>query len=123
MDKGLFNRLEGELEARERSEGLTMSDLLELPEPLGRLLNWLMREGQATFADVTAFLGGDEAHTRAVLAGLRDRGFLREIEIHGLTQYRVRLALKRGRALPSDLWQALAEKIEGEEERPEMLSL
>lgn len=106
------------MEAPERSQGLKMPDLLELPEPLSSLLNWLMRKGQATFADVTAFLGGDEVHTRAVLAGLRDRGFVREIEIHGLTQYRVRLAPKRGRALPSDLWQALAEKTESEEERP-----
>jgi hypothetical protein len=118
LDKGLFNRLEGELEARERSEGLKMSDLLELPEPLSSLLNWMMRKGQATLADVTVFLGEDEVHTRAILAGLRDRGFVREIEIHGLTQYCVRLAPKRGRALPSNLWQALAERIESEEERP-----
>ncbi len=117
MEKGLFNRLQGELEAREQSEGLKMSDLLELSEPLSGLLNWMMRRGQVTFADVTAFLGEDEARTRTILAALRDKGFVREIEIRGLTQYRVRLAPKRGRALPSNLWQALAEKIENEEER------
>ena len=118
MDEGLFNRLQGESEARERSEGLKMSDLLDLPEPLSRLLNWMMRQGHVTLADVTAFLGEDEAHTRAILTGLCDKGFVREVEIHGLTQYGVRLAPRRGRALPSNLWQGLAEKIENEEERP-----
>lgn len=116
MDKGLFDRLQGELEARERSPGLSMSDLLTLPEPLSSLLNWMIRQGPAAFADIVAFLGEDEAHARLVLADLLDKGFIREFEIHGVTQYRVRLAPKRGRALPANLWQALSDKVEGEEE-------
>lgn len=46
MDKGLFNRLQGELEAREKSPGLNMSDLLALPEPQSGLLRWMVRKGQ-----------------------------------------------------------------------------
>lgn len=116
MDNGLFDRLQGELEARERSPGLSMSDLLTLPEPLGGLLNWMIRRGSAAFADVVAFLGQDEARARTVLADLLDRGLIRELEIRGVIQYRVRLAPKRGRALPANLWQALSDKVEGEEE-------
>jgi hypothetical protein len=93
-----------------------MSDLLELPEPLSGMLKWMMRQGQVTSADVGAFLGQDKERTRAVLADLCEKGFVREIEIRGVTQYRVRLAPKRGRALPSNLWQALDERVEGEEE-------
>ena len=40
---------------------------------------------------------------RTILAGLRNRGFAHEIDTHGLTQYRVRLAPKRGRAQPLNL--------------------
>ena len=93
-----------------------MSDLLTLPEPLSGLLKWMMRKGQVSLTGVGAFLGQDEERTRAVLADLCEKGFVREIEIRGVTQYRVRLAPKRGRALPANLWQALSDKVEGEEE-------
>ena len=116
MGRGLFDRVEGELAARKKSPGLSMSDLLTLPEPLGGLLKWMTRQGAATFADVVAFLGEDEARARRVLADLLDKGWIRELEIRGVTQYRVRLAPKRGRALPANLWQALSDKVESEEE-------
>ncbi len=118
MGKGLFNRLQGELEAREKSPGLQMSDLLVLPEPESSLLNWMIRRGQVTFSDLTAFLGQDEAHTRTILDALCNKGYVREIELHGATQYRVRLAPKRGRTLSSDLWQALDDKVEHGKEDP-----
>ena len=51
-----------------------------------------------------------------LLADLLDKGWIRELEIRGVTQYRVRLAPKRGRALPANLWQALSDKVESEEE-------
>ncbi|MBN1140097.1 MAG: hypothetical protein JXM73_26240 [Anaerolineae bacterium] len=116
MGRGLFDRLDGELAAREKSPGLSMADLLTLPEPLSGLLKWLMRQRTAAFADVAAFLGGDEAQARLALADLLDKGLIRELEMRGATQYRVRLAPKRGRALPANLWQALSDKVEGEEE-------
>jgi len=51
-----------------------------------------------------------------VLADLLDKGMIRELEMRGARQYAVRLAPKKGRALPGNLWQALSDKIEGEEE-------
>lgn len=118
MGRGLFNRLEGELAARDKSPGLSMADLLTLPEPQSGLLKWMIRQEAAAFADVVAFLGGDEAQARLVLADLVEKGMIRELEIRGVTQYRVRLAPKRGRALPANLWQALTDKVEEEEGRP-----
>lgn len=119
MDKGLFNRVQGELKAREQSPGLRMSDLLAMPEPECSLLNWMIRQRQVELSDVTAFLGQDETHTRTILADLRNEGYIREIEIRGVTTYRVRLAPKRGGALPANLWEALDDKVErGEEDRP-----
>jgi len=57
MGKGLFDRLQGELEAREKLPGLVVSDLLTLPEALRDLLNWMIRHDQVALADVTDFLG------------------------------------------------------------------
>ena len=116
MAQGIFDRVRGELAAREKSPGLTMSDLLTLPEPQSGLLTWMLRQEAVAFGEVMAFLGGDEAHARRVLADLLDQGLIRELEMRGVTQYRVRLAPKRGRALPSNLWQALNDKVEGKEE-------
>lgn len=117
MGKGLFNRLQGELEAREQSPGLRMSDLLTLPEPASGLLNWMIRQGQVGLADVTAFLRRDEDCARTILVDLRDKGYVREIEMRGVVQYRVRLAPKRGKTMPANLWKALEDKAEQEEEK------
>ncbi len=116
MGGGLFDRLDNELTAREKSPGLNMADLLTMPEPQSGLLKWMTRQRAAPYAEVVAFLGGDEEQARLVLADLVDKGLVREIEIHGVKQYSVRLAPKKGRKLPGNLWQALSDKVEGEEE-------
>ena len=119
MVRGIFDRLDGELVARERPPGLHMSDLLTMPDLQSGLLKWMIRHRAAAFSDVAAFLGGDEADTHRVLADLIDRGLILELEIRGALEYRVRLAPKRGRALPENLWQALSAKVRGEgEDRP-----
>ena len=117
MSKGLFSRLEGELQAREKSPGLLMSDLLAMADPECGLLNWMIRQGQVALPEVMAFLGQGEDRTRSVLTGLRDKGYVREIEIHGMMSYRVRLAPKRGKTMPANLWAALDGKVEREEGR------
>lgn len=116
MDKGLFNRLQGELEAREKSPGLQVADLLVLPESESSLLNWMIRKGQVEFAEVIDFLGQNESCTRMLLSDLCNRGYVRVVEIRGVTAYRVRLAPRRGRALPSNLWAALDDKVGQKEE-------
>ena len=117
MDKGLYNRLQGELEAREKTPGLSMADLLALPEPQCNLLGWIVRKGQVGLEDVAAFLKQDLADTRALLADLLAQGFVREIEMRGVKGYRVRLAPRRGHELPANLWQALNDKVQDEEAR------
>jgi hypothetical protein len=112
LSKGLFNRLEGELEAREQSLGLKMADLLTLPDELSCLLNWMIRQGQVSLADTAAFLNQDETSARNLLAEVLGRGYVREIELREGTFYRVRLAPKPGRTLPANLWQALDDKCE-----------
>ncbi len=113
---GLYNRLQGELDAREKSPGLRLSDLLALADPVSGLLNWMIRQDQVGLAEVAAFLSQDEECARTVLADLSRQGFVREIEMRGTTTYRVRLAPKRGKTLPSNLWQALEDKVETDEE-------
>jgi hypothetical protein len=112
MSKGLFDRLEQELEARQKAAGLSMADLLELPESLRALVNWMMRQQTVSLAQAAAHLGQDETAGGATLATLIDKGFVRELKLHGETCYRVRLAPKRKRDVPLDVWRALDDKLE-----------
>jgi hypothetical protein len=115
MPKGLFGRVQDELEAREKTPGLSMADVLDLPDTLRQLVNWMMREDQVGLPQVMAHLGQDATAARATLATLVDKGFVREMQIHGETRYRVRIAPRRRRAVPLNIWQALDEKIEKEQ--------
>jgi hypothetical protein len=116
MSRGIFHSLEGELAAREKSPGLSMSDLLALPDPLDRLCTWMLRQRQVSLADVVEFLEGDEPLAQKSIEDLLDQGFVREVAMGETTSYRVRLAPKQKRELPLDIWQALSDKVEGEEE-------
>ena len=51
---GLFDRLQGELEAQEKAAGLSIADVLELPDQLRQLVNWMMREGDVSLSGATA---------------------------------------------------------------------
>lgn len=115
MGRGLFDRLERELATRERSPGLSMSDVLLLPEPLDRLTMWMLRQRQVSIEDVVEFLKQDEQRVQQCLGKLLERGFIRKVTIGETTTYQVRLAPRRKRQLPLDLWQALEDKVEKKE--------
>jgi hypothetical protein len=108
----LFDRLQGELIAREKSPGLSLDDVMALPDPLDRLSMWMMRRRQVSLGDVTGFLEQDEQRARQCLDYLLDQGFIREVVIGEAMVYKVRLAPTRKRKIPLDLWQALLEKVE-----------
>ena len=109
---GLFDRLQAELNAQKKAEGLSMSDVLMLPDPLPRMVRYMLRERDVTLADMVAFLDGDESRTSHLLSTLVEKGFVREMVVQGETHYRVRLANKRGAAPQSSIWQSLDKKIE-----------
>ena len=112
MGSGLFGRVEQELGAREKSPGLNMSDVITLPNPLRRLINWMIRERQVELTAAAAYMGQDEAAVHSMLAEMVDRGEVVEFDLRGQTFFRVRLAPKRGREIPLDIWQSLDEKCE-----------
>ena len=56
MGSGLFGRLEQELDAREKTPGLSMGDIISLPDGLRRLVNWMIRERQVEAEAAAAFI-------------------------------------------------------------------
>jgi amino acid permease/predicted transcriptional regulator len=83
--------------------GLRMADVLALPDDMRRIVNWMVRRGEVSLAEVAAFTGQDERAAHAMLDALAKQGFVRERQ----GKYQVHFALRRGRQLPLDIWQAL----------------
>lgn len=110
MGSGLFGRLQQELAAREKTMGVTMTDILALPPVERQLLNWLIRTGDVNASAVAAQVG-DKAQAQRLLAGFIARGFVREYTSDGTLYYQVRLAPRRQRNLPANIWQALTDKL------------
>jgi hypothetical protein len=112
MGKGLFGRLQAEVTVREKNPGLDMGNILDLPDDEREVITWILRENSVDLAQMTVHLGRDEAHARARLDSLVEQGYVREIDIKGTVQYRVRLKPKRKVNMPSNLWAALEGKTD-----------
>lgn len=82
--------------------GLTLVTIRDLPEPQRRLVNWMLRQDGVTLAQAARHFEQPEATIAELLAALVARGFVQQSGA-GHPLYRVRLASKRGRALPEPL--------------------
>ncbi|MBU0496044.1 MAG: hypothetical protein KKA73_05790 [Chloroflexi bacterium] len=108
---GLFGRLQTELEIRERVEGITPTDLLDLPTDLRRVINIVMRQRQMSLTDIVFELDLRPSEAREVLDLLVDKGYLRVFEVDGEQQYKTFLGRRRARDVPLDIWEALTSKL------------
>jgi hypothetical protein len=58
----------------------TMTDLLALPDPERRLMNWLMRRRQASLAELLNQIGGSVESAQGMVEQLLQAGFLSTLE-------------------------------------------
>lgn len=115
MNTGLFEQLQRKLDEQEAA-GLTMTEVLTMPAPLRRLVNWMLRQPPVAFTEVLAFVAEDEAATRAMLETLLEKGIVHSVNDAEVLRYRVQIAPRRGRPIPLNIWQSLEEKIQNEQE-------
>lgn len=97
---------------RSRSAGLRVSDILTMPEDQQALLHWLIRHYEATPAALAEALGQTTDQVQPCLDDLLGQGYLYTIDRNGQTYYRVKLAPKTGRQMPTDVWQVLERNSE-----------
>ena len=90
--------------------GLNLADVFALSEAQVELIGWMMRQGKVSLAEAAAYVGRDEADARALLEELAEQGFVAEVNLDGERRYEARLATRRGRQLPQQIWQALGEE-------------
>jgi len=106
----IFDRLQREIEKRSKVEGLTPAEVMDLPEPLRRAMNKMMRRGSMTLSELSADLGLKTAETRRLGQMLVEKGFLSSVEreVDGEIVYQTRFGRKaRKRGMPLDVWKAL----------------
>lgn len=117
VNTGLFEQLQRKLEDQEAAGGLTMTEVLTMPAPLRRLVNWMLRQPPVAFEDVMAFIEEDAATTHAMLETLVEKGIAQSVADGDTRRYRVQIAPRRGRPIPLNIWQSLEEKIQSKQER------
>ena len=109
---GLFDRLQTEIEAREKAAGLSMTDILDLPDNLRQLFAWMMHESEVSLQQVIEHTGQNKKATLVMLKALVEKGFVREIDLKEEKRFRVRLAAKKGKEIPLDIWESLDGRVE-----------
>jgi DNA-binding MarR family transcriptional regulator len=107
----LFDRLQSEIEARQRVKGITPADLLDLSPELRRIINMIMRQKEMGLAEIVFELDMRPSEARGLLDTLVEKGYLKAIEVEGELRYKTFFALRRGREMPLNVWDSLGDKV------------
>jgi len=109
---GLFDRLQSEIESRQRVEGITPADLLDLSPELRRIISMILRQRTMSLAEIVLELDMRPSEVRGMLDTLVEKGYLRAFELKGEQRYKTFLARRRAREVPLNIWEALTDKVE-----------
>jgi DNA-binding MarR family transcriptional regulator len=105
---GIFKHLQNEISEREKREGISLAELLDLSPPLRRLMNRITRHGELSLTHAANELGQSREETQTMLTSLVEKGYLLREKRESEWIYRTRFARKRGTSLPPGIWSAVA---------------
>lgn len=106
----LFERMQEAMDRAEPHAGLRPEDLIDLPDDLRRLVQWVARRGDIAAQDAADDLGLSVDDAANLLADLAAKGYARAADIDGVRRYNVDFGLRQSRALPIDLWALLDDR-------------
>ncbi|KAA3645067.1 MAG: hypothetical protein DWQ07_16885 [Chloroflexi bacterium] len=116
---GLFDRLEGELEKREKEQGITPLDLVDLPVALRKIMRLMLRELQMNLPElhtatqnIEETKGISKAELQSLLDKLLDQGWLIQLGEEEAPRYKVNLRRKRSSKLGDSIWSRLGDKMD-----------
>jgi len=109
---GIFDRLQAEIEAREKAQGISPVDLLDLSPELRRIVNLITRRGEMSLAELVLELDMKPSEAKQLLNSLVEKGILKAFEVRGELRYKTYFARRRRREVPLNIWEALSEKVE-----------
>lgn len=115
---GVFDRLNKEIENKQKDGGITPLDFVDLPPTLRKIMKIMLRELQMTYprlCEVMDAMPEDERLTRNLLdealATLTEQFWLIRIGEKEKAIYKVNLKKKSGSTLASGIWSSLDEKL------------
>jgi hypothetical protein len=115
----LFDRLQNELEDRDKDSGITPLDLADLPPILRKMMRVILREVEMTRDDlidsIKSLLEGDQIEDEDLdksLEALVKQSWLIVLGEGERLRYRVNLRRKKTLDLDSSIWNALESKVE-----------
>ena len=111
----LFARMQEAMDREAPRAGVSPEDLIELPDDLRRLVQWVARRGDVTAEDAADGLGIGVDEATRLLADLEAKGFARSNEdaADGVRRYNVDFGVRQTRELPIDLWALLDDRTGG----------
>jgi len=109
---GLFDRLQSEIETRQRMEGITPADLLDLSPELRHIINMIMRRREMSLTEIVLELDMRPSEVRGLLDTLVEKGYLKAFEVKGELHYKTFFARRRAREMLLNIWDALSDKVE-----------
>jgi predicted transcriptional regulator len=107
MSRNPLNPSETGGEENESSSGLSMADVLTLPDFEQKIVTWMVRKKEVSLAEVAAYMEQEEELVATTLNALKEQGFVQELEVEGERHYRPCLAPKQRSRASKNLWQAL----------------
>jgi hypothetical protein len=115
---GVFDRLNKEIENKQKEGGITALDLADLPPALRKIMKIMLRELQMTYprlCEVMDAVPEEERLTRKsldeALSTLTDQFWLLRIGEGQKAIYKVNLKRKTGSTLAAGIWSSLDEKL------------
>lgn len=107
MSRKPFNPSETGDGENETNFGLSMADVLTLPDFEQKLVTWMVRKKEVSLAEVAAYMKQEKESISTTLNALKEQGFVQELEVEGERHYRPCLAPKQKSRASKNLWQAL----------------
>lgn len=115
---GVFDRLQRQIDDRNKEGGITALDLADLPPTLRRIMRLMLRRLQLSYPQLCEIMDDmpeNERLSRAdldhSLASLTQQAWLTRLGEGEKAIYKVNLRPKSGSTLASGIWSALDEKL------------
>lgn len=122
---GVFDRLNKEIQDRQKEGGITPLDLADLPYALRKIMRLMLRELQMTYPRLCEVMDAMPEADRLsrsdldeALATLTDQFWLIRIGTGEKAIYKVNLRRKEGSKLAAGVWSALDAKLKGKPNDP-----
>jgi hypothetical protein len=103
--EGPMNGIFGQLQLEQ--EGLSSLDLVDLSPSESEVIKLFLRHGRLSLAEVSDRSRLDRSTVQSMLDEFVRGGVLRVFQVDGEQHYRPRLARKRLRTVPSEVWNRL----------------